>query len=144
MKSPLLSRTLFWASLAVFGISLAVPAYVTGTERSSQAHYGLEALLLGPIGLFAGHFSWLANLLLLGAWTPRDDTLVSSSFAVMGLLIALTFLFGNTVAVGRAGEYPYRVAIGYFLWITSFVLVTAALLTRPDQPVAEHASQVAP
>lgn len=65
LRQPnLLSHALFGVSIALFIASLAQPAYVTTAGHDSHLHYGFEALLLGPIGFFAGHFAWVANPLL--------------------------------------------------------------------------------
>src|SRR4051812_12072748 len=59
-------KILFLASMVSYFISLCVPAFhVAGSPRS---WYGLEALILGVVGLSEGFYCWLANPLILGIW----------------------------------------------------------------------------
>ena len=112
-----ISDRLFWLSLAVYFSSFVFPAYKTDMQSVGAKpidHFGLEAFLLGPIGFFAGHFSWLANPFLWISWTKRD---VSSSggaaiWAVVSLLVAISFFLPKTIAVGSSGGYSYQPAVG--------------------------------
>ncbi|WP_162059812.1 hypothetical protein [Undibacterium sp. KW1] len=116
------------ASLTAFVACLALPAYTTDYYGKTSVHYGLEAFLLGPVGLFAGHFSWLANLLLWLSWFKHTDETRGQSvvFAVLSLVLACSFLFGKLIAVGSAGEFPYLAATGYYVWLASMVMAAIA------------------
>ena len=118
------SRWLAWASAALYAASLFSPAYYT----ESQAHYGLEALLLGSIGVLDGHFSWFANPLLCASWFKRKAPTygLSFAFAVPAFGLAVSFLLGEKIAVGSAGEYAYRAGTGYYLWLASIGLAALA------------------
>jgi hypothetical protein len=122
-----LSRWLFWGSLFAYMVSLALPAYQTGT---AQDHYGIEALLLGPIGFFAGHFSWVANPLLWASWAKRTGQKSGLSFllAFLALVAAALFFFGTTTAVGSSGEFQYHASVGFYVWLGSMVLASIAAL----------------
>ena len=122
------SRWLARASLAAYVASLCVPAYRTDYYGGPQSHFGIEALLLGPIGLFAGHISWIANPVLWQAWRKRTSSSHGLSFALalLAFVIAASFLLGKTVAVGSAGEYAYHATFGFYLWLVSMVLAAAA------------------
>jgi hypothetical protein len=129
----------------VFSASLFFVAYTTNYDGKPKEHFGLEAFLLGPIGLFAGHYSWIANPLLLFAWARRTDPNWGQSFvlAVVAAAFALSFLLPKTIAVGSAGEYSYAANIGYYLWLLSIALaaIAAALFKSPPSSVsAENAA----
>lgn len=130
---------LFWGSLALYALSLALPAYVTYEGKTTQEHPGLEALLLGPIGFFDGHFAWLANLFLWGAWVTRSNKGESPSFllALLALAPAVLFLLGEKIAVGSAGEYSHRASSGYYLWLGSMLAAAAAAFSHRQPPDEE-------
>ncbi|WP_152559004.1 hypothetical protein [Ralstonia solanacearum] len=88
-------------------------------------YYGWVALLLGPIGLFGGHFSWLANPLLWGSWIALRKGYfdVALAVAVIAIATALTFLVGKTIPVGDSGNYAYEVRFGYYIWLTRETLI---------------------
>jgi hypothetical protein len=134
------SDLLLFGSIALYAASLLTPVYYTGYNVMSNAHIGLEALILGPIGLLTGQASWLANPLLWGAWRVRKSKLTRQpvAVAVAALLIAGTFLLSRSVAVGSAGETPFRVGLGYWLWLASIACAAASALaygslTQPAQ-----------
>jgi len=122
------SRWVHWTGLFAFTLSLALPAYLTDTNGTPQYHFGFEAFLLGPVGLFAGHFSWLANLFLFRSWALRTrvNTRQSLFCAGLGLLVALSFEFSKTIAVGSSGEFTYTPGPGYFVWLLSLLLAGVA------------------
>lgn len=118
-EMPSAVRNLLWGSKIAFCVSLLLPAYTTYYGD----HSGLEALLLGPIGLFAGHFSWLANPFLWFVWrTTRRGRFEFSFMSVIALFLAITFLFHEEIAVGSAGMYSYTAHVGYYLWLVSIGL----------------------
>jgi hypothetical protein len=118
------SRWLFWLSLAAYATSLALPAYRTNYYGVPQNHFGLEAFVLGPVGFFAGHFSWTSNLLLWRSWATRKSHRPGLSFAlaVLAFIVAAVFPLGSTIAVGSAGEFPYQVEAGFYAWLVSIAL----------------------
>ena len=96
-------------------------------------HFGLEAFLLGPIGLFAGHFSWLANPFLWISWTKRNVSSRSGAaiWAVVSLLVAISFFLPKTIAVGNSGWYSYQPAMGFYLWIGSMSIALLSACLHP-------------
>ena len=133
-----LSRYAVWLSALCFTASLLLPAYTIDYYGTLKPEFGFSAFLLGPIGLFAGHFSWLANLFLFFSWSkrtgPRSQEAVA--LAVVGLLIAVTFLVPENIAYGSAGEFSYTAAMGYYTWLASIGLAAiAAYLYREPAPV---------
>lgn len=124
------SDLLLGLSMLLFFVSLAVPAYVTTEGRNSQDHYGLEALLLGPIGFFAGHFAWVANLFLWASCSKRAQPGISPAYllALLALPVASLFLLSEKITVGSAGTYEYYTSIGYYLWLASMAVAAGAAL----------------
>lgn len=62
--------------------------------------------------------------------------------ASLGLLLALSFLLGNSIAVGSSGEFPYSVTTGYYQWLASFVLAISAAASRILQQGRKHSGAV--
>lgn len=120
-------KKLLHASRITFYVSLMLPAYMTG----STYHFGIEALIMGPIGLFGGHFSWLANPILWWVWKAiRSSKFETSPFmSILAFAIAMTFLFSEEIPVGSAGMYNYSTHVGYYLWLTSIGLAFASSFT---------------
>lgn len=112
-----LSSGLRWASYAIFLVSLFLPAYRT----DDITHWGLEAFLLGPIGLITGHFSWMANLLLFFslAMHSREMRVTSLWCAIGALAFASSFLLKDQIAVGSSGIFVYHASIGFYVWMAS-------------------------
>ena len=130
-KPNSLSNALRSLSVVLFIASLPLPAYVTYSGSQTLNHFGVEALLLGPIGFFAGHFAWLANLLLWASWAKRTQPGISPAFllALLAFPAALLFPLSETVAVGSAGTYRFYVSVGYYLWLASMTVSAAAAYT---------------
>ena len=130
-------RSIKWLlifSVVTYVASLCVPAYDTDMYGRPQPHWGLEALLLGPIGLFAGHFSWLANPALWIAWLRlKRRKSGGTRLSLLGAALALTFLFSERIAVGSAGEFAYSVGIGYVLWVAAMISAALAGILRGRQ-----------
>jgi len=121
-----------------------MPAYLTGyPDAKSQAHYGVEAFVLGPIGLFAGHASWVANPILWVAWFKRTGSQYGLPFvlALLAGAVAASFLLNKTIAVGSAGEYSYKATYGFYVWLASMCLAAAASWFYPAPAEEAHSSQ---
>ncbi|MFZ6720304.1 hypothetical protein [Undibacterium sp. Ji49W] len=118
-------RLLAMLSLVLYFICLVTPAYhpVIGYAEAG-VYYGWAALLLGPIGLFGGHFSWLANPLLWFSWSKFESKNYNAALgaSILAIMMALTFLLNGTIPVGSSGSYKYEVLFGYYLWLGSVVL----------------------
>jgi hypothetical protein len=137
-RSNTASNALFVASLLTYLAALALPAYRTGYNDMRQIQHGYEALLFGPLGILVGQISWFANPFLLAAWSARKRPLRrhAVALALIALAIGSSFLLGKTVAHGDAGEIPYKVAIGFYVWLASMVLAAAAALLYTHAPKA--------
>lgn len=131
-----LRRGLLKASVWLYLSSFALPAYVTTSGSTQQAHYGIEAFLLGPIGVFAGHLSWMANVLLWHSWRSHGSGNSMKPFvlALLAAGTASTFLLYPTIAVGSAGEYRFYASVGFYAWLASTVLAAISGWNDSDIP----------
>lgn len=116
-------------------LSLILPAYHVDYYSTPHTYFGWQALLFGPIGLAAGHFSWIANPLLLFAWLSRaSGGRISFFLALLAFGFAASFLFGHTIAEGSAGMYPYRAGVGYIAWLAGIALAAVVAFSLPEPP----------
>lgn len=138
MRDPIVRLWEIGKALAVLSgilyiVCLATPAYHPSIGYAEAGvYYGWAALLLGPVGLFGGHFSWLANPLLWCSWITfrKNNYRVAFAYAVVAIAMALTFLRGETIPVGSSGNYPYEILFGYYIWLTSIGFAGAAARVR--------------
>lgn len=129
-------RALAILSGILYIVCLATPAYHPAIRYAEAGvYYGWAALLLGPIGVFDGHFSWLTNPLLWGSWIAlqKNHCGIALTAAIISIAIALTFLAGKTIAVGDSGEFPYEVRFGYYVWLASIALTATVAAIRLAQ-----------
>lgn len=124
-----LGSALGMLSGVLYLICLATPAYhpVIGYAEAG-VYFGWAALLLGPIGLFGGHFSWLANPLLWCAWVTfwRKSYAAALLLSIVSAAMALTFLLPASIPVGSSGNFPYEILYGYYIWLGSIAMSAAA------------------
>lgn len=129
-----LSTKLKWVSLLLYATALIVPAYTTEHHGRAQTHFGIEAVLVGWLGVAAGHFSWFANVFLVFAWCLRVRIGINLPFvsAVLALAVALTFLSSTGIGKPGVGSVKFHPTAGYFLWLASIVAAAcAAVAVRP-------------
>nr|WP_321271499.1 hypothetical protein [uncultured Tolumonas sp.] len=109
-------KKLLLVSIKIYLFSLCLPAYIAREEN----WYGIFALILGPAGLFAGHFSWLANPLFFIAIKKYNssDFIACTYYSISALLIALTFTINKTIPIGDVYA-SYKLSYGYYLWLFS-------------------------
>ncbi len=119
-------------SLAAFVASLAFEAFAG--ERYSRRGY--ECLLIGWGAMAVNCYAWFANPLLLVAWVLRLTKwrLIAIVFAVLSLLLMLTFLRFDSMLINEAGgtERILRIGLGYWLWIASAGFAIVPALRRPQ------------
>jgi hypothetical protein len=128
-------RRLALASVAGSGAlylgCLVLPAFDILSPHADRASYlGLAALGLGAIGHTS---SWLANPLLILAWYNLGKGRGFATFlsALVAFLLALTFLRGGQqLPNGSEGMYPYRVLVGYYVWLGAIALAAIAGLVN--------------
>ena len=129
------SNTLFVASLASYVAALFNIAIDPG-------FYGWHALILGPLGLLNGEFSWLANIFLWGTWLARKKPkTLPVALAILALIFAGSYLLGYLVIPGRSNE-NHLVGPGYWWWLASMVLAGASALiyVQPSAKVQSGAA----
>lgn len=130
-------RAYFLLSVACYLFCLCLPAYYIGEQFQPQRAYAaLEAGWLGPLD---GHFSWYANLLFLVALLCARRASASATWALLGLLLALSFLFHRRIMVSEAPNYESIVAYGwgYAFWIAALAILTVGQWLRSaDKPPA--------
>lgn len=119
-----------FASILLYSICLAFPAYnVEGPEGPRDVHSLLE-LAIGWLGIFYGILDWLANPLLLLTWIllalRHYKRAVAAAFA--STFFAACFLARTTVVISEAPTYGRILSyhVGYWLWLASSIM---ALLT---------------
>jgi hypothetical protein len=114
-------------SALLYIISLTLPGFTT-PDLASNSYTGIYLLIIGPIGLFAGEFSWLANIFYLLALSrvTNPSRITTIVFSVMAVLISLIFAFGKTIAVGSSGMFPYNLSYGYYFWVAAMGLMVVS------------------
>jgi len=125
------SNTLFVASLASYVAALFNIAIDPG-------FYGWHALILGPLGLLNGEFSWLANIFLWGTWLVRKKPKTQQ---VVLTILALIFA-GSYLVIPDISNQNHLVGPGYWLWLASMVLAGASALiyVQPSAKVQSGAA----
>ncbi|TAK89479.1 MAG: hypothetical protein EPO06_11260 [Burkholderiaceae bacterium] len=105
-----------WAAVTLFFVSLLLPAY-----HAYEDIPGVWALFFGWLGLFAGHYSWVANPLLWISWFKysKNDYQPALAMALIAFAFSLTFLLADTIPVGSSGPSSYKALSGYYLWVLS-------------------------
>ncbi len=116
-------------SASLYVVACATPALVF-SGRGIETWFGFEALLIGWLGAFLGHFAWYANLLLPIAWlllVLRRSTAAIATTLFALLIAADTFrLYNGEIPGDEAGvtklhfEYPH---VGFAFWVLSMVVV---------------------
>ncbi|WP_431261912.1 hypothetical protein ACQ859_17050 [Roseateles chitinivorans] len=139
-------------SLALYVVSLFNDAFYIDAPNPSALAPGWITLVAGPFALFAGSWSqhalaWLANPLMLGAWTTTagGHRIQARIFAVLALLFMSSFLLQQSIITSTNGDFSKITGrgIGFWIWMLSgIVQVVASFLINverkaPDtQPLA--------
>lgn len=112
-------------SLVSYSACLFLPAFYVGS--SFHIFFGWEALATGWISL---NLSWFANPLYLASLLTYRIPYVSFWLSLLGLVLALSFLFQLEVPVDSRPTYEGIAAYGYgyMLWLWSFVCLMCARL----------------
>jgi hypothetical protein len=120
-------------SVIAFAVWLTQNCYNIEGHDPKTSSPGFYLLLLGPIGLFAGVFEWLANPMLLTAWVfsfaGRNKIALLLGIGASALMLA--FLFRHTIIASEAPTYKKIIGYGagYWLWLTSagLMIVSGAM-----------------
>ncbi|WP_386780325.1 hypothetical protein [Luteolibacter ambystomatis] len=115
------------ATLVVFGVACALPAYYL---KNGDRWSGGQVLLMGWMGLFLGQLGWFANLL----YFPALITLLCRCWKTTVILAGVAFLIGlhsfalalQEIPLDEGGVNKTTVtAIGAapVVWLASFVVL---------------------
>jgi hypothetical protein len=101
-------------SIIVFATSLTQNAYYIAGENPKAWSPAFYSLLLGPTGLFAEIFEWLANPVLLAAWvfSFAGKNKVALVLGKVGSALMLAFLFRHTIIASEAPTYAKIIGYG--------------------------------
>jgi len=93
-------------SVFVFAASLTQNAYYIAGENPKAWSPAFYSLLLGPIGLFAGIFEWLANPVLFAAWVFSfgGKNKIALLLGIVASALMLAFLFRHTHHCERSAD----------------------------------------
>jgi hypothetical protein len=114
-------------TLALYGLSLAVPAFefVQLGDRKLQIWRGWEILMLGWLGLFYWQIGWLANHLyyinLVLVWKRFWRSSVILGIITVAVGLNTLFLFSQKIPYNGAGATMQlrSLQIGFYFWIVS-------------------------
>ena len=136
------------AFVIVYALACGLPAL--RLEGQKHEWYGVELMVIGPLAIQHGHYSWLANLGALGALlcVMRGHVLatVILSGIALGLGLQTFWLPGTTIPLSNDPADKVRVlsvAPGCFVWLVALLQpLTAAFLlrhtrTKPRPELAE-------
>lgn len=126
-------------ALALYAVACATPAitFWNTQNQTLDTFSGGKALIVGPLAMLAGQFSWLANpvfavavtTLLLGQ--PRTSVLLS---AIAGALVTHTFaLKGHPLPANEGGEGELQLrelGPGFYLWGASMIALAGGAVIR--------------
>lgn len=114
-----------YASLIFYLMCFIFPAFYAGEIR--EPNYPSELLMMGWLGPLDGHFSWYANIfyLLSLIYFKKEASLALILIAAM---LALSFLTKDEIIRNEGGGTSHITAygIGYFLWVTSLIMLLVA------------------
>lgn len=118
-----LPRNFLLASVTLFVICLALPAYTIGSGGNGFSARGYVSLLTGWIAPLVLVWEWFANPALFISWLKlrKQKFAAGTAFAVLALIVASSFMFRQTLVVDEGGS-PRDIAskdIGYWLWLIS-------------------------
>ena len=133
MRMPRLHGKLAGLAVAVYGVSFLLPVSSTGCRSGEMPVLGFMAFLSAPLmipALFTGHSGDLLNaVLVIAGWTPnplfwmsfyclvRRKMRWAACGGLMASLIGLIWLWMG-----------WTLGIGYYVWLTSMVLLAGSAL----------------
>jgi len=121
--------TIVLASVVLFAVCLTQDGfYIEGANPRAWAS-ALYLFLIGWLGLLSGTIAWFANPLLIAAWVLfwLRRYWIALALGAAALFCALSFLNVDTVVVSEAPTFAKVTGfgLGYWLWITSMIVITA-------------------
>ncbi len=142
-KHLILRGSMVALSMLLFAVSLALDGFYVDRGSDSAWSPCLGLLLIGWMGMFDGIFAWLANPFLLVAWVlmliPRAR-FVAPIFAIVAILLALSFLLHEQIMVDEAGNYAKITGYGtgYWLWVASMAAALSGCVIGVLLPPTAH------
>jgi hypothetical protein len=134
-------------SIALFAVCLANDGYyIDGPDpRAWASAWGL--LFFGWVGVLSGTVAWLANPVMFLAWIMFHSRhyRAATLFAVIAVVLILSFLLTKTVVSSESPTYSKVVGygLGYWFWLASAVaLLIGSLIesVRSKRKAAESSS----
>jgi hypothetical protein len=126
--AKLISSALITASYVLGIASLFLPAF-----SSNGSFLGYVAFLAGPFWIFFGHYSWLANPLLILSWVKFGKKQYRGALiaGILSILLGSTFLLYDKIFMI---EYfsSYRVMSGYYIWLIGISYASIASFLRQN------------
>lgn len=134
------------AAAILFIAACMLPALTfqnTNTNKPAEMS-GMALFFLGPLAIFAGQFSWLANPMLIAAaifYGFRRYPLaagLSGGAVLVGLSALFLFKMSLPANEGGVGELKLtKLEPGFYLWMASLATFTAAAVwkTFPNKTV---------
>lgn len=130
-------RRIWIVTLIIYCASMLCPTYCTireyGGESCSGILSGLGATLFGWLGILVGgkgiYLVWFANpLFIIGLIMNKKSPTSALILSIIACILSLAFLLGGEVLINEAGHVAQisTLQIGYWLWLTSMVLLVAA------------------
>ncbi|NRA92462.1 MAG: hypothetical protein HRU26_07205 [Psychroserpens sp.] len=122
------SHIYYYISVLLFLISLTQNAFFLDHEDGQQ---GYVILILGFYAVFDTGISWLANFLIIFSWIFRNKK-ASFYYSLSALVLGISFVFVDEVIKGTYNAYEKVTGydIGYYLWLLSFLVMTAGSFIR--------------
>lgn len=138
-KNAIFASALTVISLALYGISLFLPTFISVSMRYPESGSGIflhgsDTLFLGWLGICYGQFGWFCNFLFpalfILAWTRQWRGLIFLA-GIATLLAVLSNCIGMIVDADESGSSKERivgVGSGYYFWVASFAVWLFAFL----------------
>ena len=125
--APKMERKLFYLSLLLYSICLALPSFVFASPATAWT--GGQALLLGWLGILVGQVGWLANpvyyLSLMFLLKQRSRfTLIASGVALV-LAANTLLLFSQDIPANEGGVDKLKLETlgpAFYIWMISLVI----------------------
>jgi hypothetical protein len=133
LRGEQIRRALPWAALALFVVSMFLPAVADGGQcLKPDWGTGFDYFLTGPLGPFHGQFGWLANPLMLFALLKTNRIAAVLS---VGLVVLTAFTL-RSVPMIEPGNLPVcGFGSGYYAWLACAVLISITTFTKSAERI---------
>lgn len=131
-------RISLWTAIALFILSLFSPSISLEQnwvlDRVCLAPHwelGLGLFVIGPFGVLAGQFAWLANPFMLVAILTHKALGVICALLSVALTVQTAYSVTSFWMDGQVPDDVCGFGPGYYLWVACSVLVLVATLLKP-------------